>query len=132
MNHSAKVFAAVTDRLKTLGFKVEQEAQDIYSCTLARGSSTVDIKCIAMGNKGIIHMMRDGELKSIDFDLDALVKNDEVDPEKMNGLLSRIESLSFSSKDFSTLQSSIGPRSQFGIGERDLDPLAAAPGMIPP
>jgi hypothetical protein len=101
MNNSATlittVFPTVTDRLKKLGFELMQEAQvaqDIYSCTLARGSSTIDMKCIAMGNKGIIHMMRDGELKSLEFDLDALLKNDEVDAEKMNSLLAKVETLS--------------------------------------
>lgn len=94
MNHSESVFTKVFDRLKNLGFEVPQNAQiapDIYSSTLVRDGITFDMKCIAMGNKGIIHVMREGDLKSLDFDIDQMFKGDQIDPSKMSGLLLKIE-----------------------------------------
>lgn len=79
-------------------------------------------------------MLHEGELKSLEFDLDDFRTNEKVDSSKMNSLLSKVQKglVSDTRNDVDSPKIELGPRSQFGIGEKDLDPLAAAPGMIPP
>jgi hypothetical protein len=81
-----QVFEQLFDRLEKLGYQVSHT--DSYSHTIVRDGQSFDIKLLAMENKGIMHVMIDRELRSIEFDIEELLKDDGSS--KMNGLLARI------------------------------------------
>ena len=94
MNASRLVFNKLFDRLRELGFEVSQNAQisdEVYSAKLMRDASVFDIKGIAMGNKGIIHVMNKGDLLSLDFDIKEMIHDEKIDCTKMADLLSKLQ-----------------------------------------
>ena len=134
--HESAVQRLLTDCIKNLGFEITNEsmASNVYSSILKRNGHTFEMKYIVMQGKGIIHVIKDGNLKSIDFDLHDLFVNDEIDSSRAKLLFARLENGIFHqlSNSSSFVSPDFGQGSQFGIGDKDLDPLAASPGLLPP